>query len=82
MAAQLSNATGKTIGYADITSDAFQQALTSAGLPADYVGFLAYIASALKAGAASPVTDNVKLITGKAPIGFAQYAADFKAKWL
>lgn len=82
VATQLSQTTGKTIGYADITSEAFQQALTSAGLPADYVGFLAYIASALKAGAASPVTDNVKLITGKAPIGFAQYAADFKSKWV
>jgi uncharacterized protein YbjT (DUF2867 family) len=81
VATQLSQVTGKTIGYADITSEAFQQALASAGLPADYVGFLAYIASALKSGAAAPVTDNVKLITGKAPISFAQYAADFKAKW-
>lgn len=82
VAAKLSQATGKNIAYADIPSEAFQQALTSAGLPQDYVGFLAYIASALKSGAASPITDNVKRITGKAPIRFDQYAADFRAKWV
>jgi len=82
VAAKLSQTTGKTIAYADIPSEAFQQALTSAGLPQDYVGFLGYIASALKSGAAAPVTGNVQLITGKAPISFDQYASDFKAKWL
>lgn len=82
VAAKLSQATGKNIAYADIPSEAFQQALTSAGLPQDYVGFLAYIASALKSGAASPITDNIKRITGKAPIRFDQYAADFRAKWV
>lgn len=81
VAAKLSQVTGKSIAYADITSEAFQQALSGFGLPGDYVGFLAYIAQALKDGHSAPITDNVKLITGKAPISFDQYAADFKAKW-
>lgn len=82
VAEKLSQVTGKTITYADITSEAFQAALTGFGLPADYVGFLAYIAQALKDGHSAAVTENVKLITGKSPISFDQYAADFKAKWL
>ncbi len=81
VAAKLSQATGKTITYADITSEAFQAGLSGFGLPADYVGFLAYIAQALKDGHSAPVTENVKLITGKSPITFDQYAADFKTRW-
>jgi uncharacterized protein YbjT (DUF2867 family) len=80
-AAKLSQASGKNISYADITSADFQAALSGFGLPADYVGFLAYIAQALKDGHSAAITENVKLITGKSPITFDQYAADFKARW-
>jgi uncharacterized protein YbjT (DUF2867 family) len=81
VAAKLAKTTGKGITYADITSEAFQEALTGAGLPKDYVGFLAYIAQALKDGHSAPVTGDVKLITGKDPRRFDQYAADFKTQW-
>ena len=81
VAARLSQATGKNITYADITSEAFQEALIGAGLPKDYVGFLAYIAQALKDGHATAVSGDVKLITGNDPTAFDRYAADFKAKW-
>ncbi|MBX3722266.1 MAG: NAD(P)H-binding protein [Turneriella sp.] len=81
-AAKLSAATGKKIEYADITSEAFLAGLKSAGLPADYAGFLAYIAQVLKDGHVAAVSGDVKLVTGKDPIAFEQYAADYKAKWL
>lgn len=81
VAAHLSRATGRNIAYTDITSEAFQEALTGAGLPRDYVGFLAYIAQALKDGHSAAVSGDVKLVTGKDPIAFDRYAADFKAKW-
>lgn len=81
VATKISKATGKKIEYADITSEAFQQALSVVGLPADYVGFLAHIASILKSGGAAPVSNSVHAITGKSPITFDEYANDFKAKW-
>lgn len=81
VAAKLSQATSKNITYADITSEAFQEALIAAGLPQDYVGFLAYIAQALKDGHAAAISGDVKLVTGQDPITFDRYAADFKAKW-
>ncbi len=81
VAVKLSKVTPKPVAYVDITSETFQQALLGAGLPSDYVGFLAYIAGALKSGTAASVNDNVKLITGKEPILFDQYATDFKDKW-
>ncbi|MBI3598211.1 MAG: NAD(P)H-binding protein [Nitrospirae bacterium] len=81
VAAKISKATGKKIEYVDITSEAFQQALLAAGLPTDYVGFLAFIAGILKSGGATPVSESVYSITGKSPITFDEYATDFKAKW-
>jgi uncharacterized protein YbjT (DUF2867 family) len=82
VAEKISASTGRKITYADITSEDFQSSLSGFGLPKDYVGFLAYIAEALKNGAAAPVTGDVKLITGQDPIPFDRYAADFKAKWV
>jgi len=80
-AEKISAVTGKKVEYADITSEAFEAGLKGAGLPADYAGFLAYIAQVLKDGHVGFVTDDIKLVTGKAPITFDQYASDFKARW-
>lgn len=81
VAVKLSKVTPKPVTYVDITPEAFQASLLTAGLPADYVGFIGMISAALKAGAGSPITDAVKRITGKDPIRFETYAADFKAQW-
>ena len=81
VAAILSQAAGRTIGYTDIPEDAMRQGLLGAGLPADYTEFLLVILGAFKAGFAERTTDTVQRITGQAPIRFAQYAQDFKAHW-
>ena len=81
VAAILSKATGRAIGYTDIPEDAMRQGLLGAGLPADYTEFLIVILGAFKAGFAERVTDGVQRIAGKAPIRFEQYAQDYKAHW-
>lgn len=81
VAAILSQAAGRPIGYTDIPEDAMRQGLLGAGLPADYTEFLLVILGAFKAGFAERITDNVQRLTGQAPIRFEQYAQDFRANW-
>lgn len=81
VAAILSQAAGRTIGYTDIPEDAMRQGLLGAGLPPDYAEFLLVILGAFKAGFAERISDGVQRITGRAPIRFEQYAQDHKARW-
>lgn len=81
VAAILSHAAGRPIGYTDIPEDAMRQGLRGAGLPADYAEFLLVILGAFKAGFAERTTDAVQRITGQAPIRLERYAQDFKAHW-
>jgi uncharacterized protein YbjT (DUF2867 family) len=82
VAAILSKASGKTIGYLDISEDQMRAPLIAAGLPPDYAEALLQILAAFKAGAAERVTDAVQTITGRAPISIEQYAQDYKSAWI
>lgn len=77
----LSKASGKTIGYLDISEDQMRAPLIAAGLPPDYAEGLLQILAAFKAGAAERVTDAVQTITGRAPISIEQYAQDYRSAW-
>lgn len=81
VAARLSEASGKRIGYTDIPPEALRGGLLAAGLPADYADFLLTILGFFKAGYAERITDAVQTITGRAPRTLAQYAADYRAAW-
>jgi len=81
-AALIGQATGKPIGFEDITPDAMRSGLLQAGVPAAYAEFLLMILDYLKQGAAERRTDAVKTITGRAPISFAQYAKDYREAWV
>lgn len=81
VAAILSQASGKPIGFTDIPPDAMLTALKEAGLPQDYAEFLLVILGYFKAGYAERTTDHVQEITGQAPRTLAQYASDYKASW-
>lgn len=82
VAAVLTQASGKDIGYTDISPEQMREGLLAAGLPADYAEFLLLILGYFKAGYAERRTDAVQLITGQAPRSVAQYAADYKAAWV
>lgn len=81
VAALLSQAAGRPIGYTNIPEDAMRQGLLGAGLPADYTEFLLVILGAFKAGYAEQVTDTVQCILGRPPIRFEQYAQEFRTHW-
>ena len=82
VAAILTRATGKSIGFTDITPDAMLQGLLGAGLPQDYAEFLVLILGFFKAGYAERTTDHVLQITGQAPRTIEQYAKDYRASWV
>ena len=82
VAAILSEVTGKTITYQEVSPEAMRSNLLAAGLPADYSEFLLLILSFFKLGYAAAVLPSVEEITGKAPISFRQYAQDYRQAWL
>lgn len=81
-AALISEATGKTVTFEDITPEVMLSQLKGAGIPHDYAEFLIMILGALKAGHAERMTDAVEAITGRKPTTFAQYAKDYRAAWV
>lgn len=78
----LSQAIGKQIKFEDISASLMLQNLLQAGLPQDYAEFLVMILGYFKEGYSQRVTDSVQRITGKAPITFKQYAADYRSYWV
>ena len=82
VAAILTQATGRPIGFTDITPEAMLQGLLGAGLPRDYAEFLVLILGYFKAGYSERITDAVQAITGRAPRTLAQYAADYRSAWV
>ena len=78
----LSDVSGRTIGYQDITSEEMYDGLRGAGLPENYAKFLIVILEYFKLGYAERTTDNVALITGEKPRTIESYAQDYKSSWL
>lgn len=66
---------GKQVRYVDLEPKVLLERFLSAGLPADYSEFLIAIFGFLAQGYNERRTDNVKLITGKNPVTFKEYAA-------
>lgn len=81
VAAVLTQAAGRSIGFTDITPEAMLQGLLDAGLPQDYAQFLVLILGFFKAGNAERITCAVQQITGQAPRAIEQYAKDYRASW-
>lgn len=81
VAAILSRASGKPIGFTDITPEAMLQGLIGAGMSKDYAAFLVQILGFFKAGYSERTTDAVREITGHTPRTIEQYAQDHRASW-
>jgi uncharacterized protein YbjT (DUF2867 family) len=78
----LSAAIGKPIVYRDVAPEALLPRLVSAGLPADYAGFLLTILHYFKLGYAERVTTSVRDLTGRAPRRFEDYARERREAFL
>lgn len=81
VAAALSQAAGKTIGYTSVAPAPFKAGLLQAGLPEDYSDFLLLIFGLLREGYSARVTDNVSQFLGREPFQLNQYAQDFRQAW-
>jgi uncharacterized protein YbjT (DUF2867 family) len=77
MAAALSEGLGTEIGYQDMPEAEFRKMLVEeAGIPEDLVDIQVMLHfAAWKRGDADLVTDTVEELTGRAPIGVAEWAA-------
>lgn len=82
VAEQISKAIGTPVEYRDIAPETLRSQLISAGLPADYVGFLIAIFGFLREGYNAGLTDNVRKVLGREPADFASYAARQKKSWI
>lgn len=74
VAAELSAATGRTIGFLDVPHDAFVDQLSGSGAPRDVVWMLDYLFSTVLDGRNAQLADGVQRALGRAPTDFAEYA--------
>lgn len=81
VATVLTEVSGKTIEYADLSPEDFRAGLVTAGVDGTYADFLVYIGGNLKAGYSEPVTDGVEKILGRKPIDLRSYAQTYQASW-
>ncbi|MDQ3280650.1 MAG: SDR family oxidoreductase [Acidobacteriota bacterium] len=72
----LSDATGRTIRYVNVTDDDVKQALMGGGAPEGYANAYVDLLRYYRTGEGGRVTDTVRQILGRDPISFEQYARD------
>ncbi len=82
IAQKLSDATGRQISYVDISEADFKKAILSAGMPSTAADAMLELFQYYLSGAASRVSRNVELLTGRAPNTFDQYARDYRSYFL
>ena len=82
VALALASETRKKIAYEEIQPETLKKGLLAAGLPEGYVDFLNLIFGFLREGYAAPVTDSVRKILGREPIGLEKYVRDHREAWI
>jgi uncharacterized protein YbjT (DUF2867 family) len=76
IAARLSEATGHTVEFVDVTEDHAREAMLDAGMPQYLVDFLVRRFGALRGGIEAQTTDTVRRLTGREPRSLADFARD------
>lgn len=79
VAAELSEATGRTIDYVQVPHDAFVDAARGSGAPKDVVWMLDYLFATVLDGRNAYLTDGVQRALGRGPKDFADYAREVAA---
>jgi uncharacterized protein YbjT (DUF2867 family) len=80
-AAILTEVLGRSIRYADPTPWHYWRRMARRGMPAAMIAVTLGIYTAARFGLAAGLTDDVERITGRTPIGFAQFAQDYRDAW-
>lgn len=74
VAAELSNAIGRTIEYTPVPHDAFVQGVADSGAPQDVLWMLDYLFATVLDGRNAYLTDGVQRALNREPRDFAEYA--------
>jgi uncharacterized protein YbjT (DUF2867 family) len=82
MAAQLSQALGKSVEFVDISPEVMRQALLSLGMPVWQAYGLVEDYDHYRRGEAAAVTSTVRDLTGREATSFSQFARDYAARFL
>lgn len=72
---------GKEIQFVDVPEEAAINAMKEMGMPDFTIQMTSSLNQIIKAGYAEGTTETVKEITGKAPISFKQFSADYQEAW-
>jgi uncharacterized protein YbjT (DUF2867 family) len=81
VAALISRASGRTIAYHAISEEAMLAGAMQNGLPESSARFLGLLYSVVRNGWAAGVTDEVRQVTGRPPLTFAEFARQSAALW-
>lgn len=79
IAADLSEATGRTIEYVPVDHEAFVAGVAQSGAPKEVVWIMDYLFSTVLDGRNAHLTDGVQRALGRPPKDFADYARDVAA---
>jgi len=79
VAAELSEATGRSIEYVPVPHDAFVAGVAESGAPQDVVWMLDYLFATVLDGRNAYLTDGVQRALGREPRDFADYAREIAA---
>jgi uncharacterized protein YbjT (DUF2867 family) len=77
----ISRASGRTIGYHAITEEEMLRGAMRNGMPESAAQFMALLYSVVRNGWAAGVTDDVRQVTARAPLSFADFARQSTAAW-
>jgi uncharacterized protein YbjT (DUF2867 family) len=79
VAAEISRASGRDIGYTPLPHDAFVAGMDESGAPKDVVWLLDYLFSTVLDGRNAYLADGVQRALGRPPKDFADYAGEIAA---
>ncbi len=80
-AAILSKVLGRTVSFQAVPVEAGDEAMRGMGMPPELVDWLGSLNRIVSAGYAADLSPDVEKLTGRAPTGFARFAADHAALW-
>ena len=78
----LSEVLGRTVSFVEVSVEAASASMAQMGMPAPIVTLLDSLNTLVSAGYAGAISPDVQNLLGRAPIGFRQFAQDYKATWL
>jgi uncharacterized protein YbjT (DUF2867 family) len=76
IAQKLSESSGRSINYVDLSDADLRQGLIGSGMPDGYADAYLDLMRFYRSGDAAVVSDDIRRVTGREPIAFEQYARD------